>query len=84
MQHIINIYISQFLRIAQTWSSHYPSPTDKNAAETLGAIVVRDVAREAPGAFAKIHLRALIENLKYGWHNSTCLVFRNYCWFKRV
>ena len=35
-------------------------------AETLGAIVVRDVAREAPSAFAKIHAHALIENLKYG------------------
>jgi len=35
-------------------------------AETLGAIVVRDVAREAPSAFAKIHPHALIENLKYG------------------
>ena len=53
-------------------------------AETLGAIVVRDVAREAPSAFAKIHPHALIENLKYGWYNSTRLVFQNYCWFQRV
>jgi hypothetical protein len=26
----------------------------------------------------------LIENLKYGWYNSTRLVFQNYCWFQRV